>query len=194
MKRMVFFLLALMLLALPAAAEFRPEVDYGERMMAAVQRGDDAAGQLAETQRAEKQAALGLCYAPVRYDELSLLSRIIYAEAGCGWLPMDWKMAVGEVVLNRMASPEFPDTMREVLEQPGQYYGKNSAYFNGLRPSPACVEAAWRLLEGARVLGEPGVVFQSNYLLGSGVFREFYDPLLGSTYLCWSSHPELYRY
>ena len=54
-------------------------------------------------------------------------------------------MAVGEVVLNRMASPEFPDTMREVLEQPGQYYGRNNPYFNHLKPLPASVEAARRL-------------------------------------------------
>ena len=194
MKRILAVFLLAILLAVPAAAAYSPETDYMAQMMAAAQTGDTAAGAAAEILREEKIADLALAYPPVRFEELYLLAKIIYAEAGSAWLPMDWKMAVGEVVLNRVASPEFPDSVREVLEQPGQYYGKNSAYFNGLRPTAACVEAAWRLLEGARVRGEPGVVFQSNYLLGSGVFREFYDPLLGSTYLCWSSHPELYRY
>ena len=83
--------------------------------------------------------------------------------------------------------------MQEVLEQPGQYYGKNSRYFNSLKPSAECVEAARRLLEGARVLGQPAVVFQSNYRLGSGVYLELKDKYLGSTYLCWSSFPELYE-
>ena len=192
MKRILTILALLFLLGVPAAADYDPGTDYMAQMMAAVQRGDAAAGQEAEVRRAEKIADMGLAYPIVSYEELDLLSRIIYAEAGSAWLPMDWKMAVGEVVLNRVASPEFPDTVREVLEQPGQYYGKNSRYFNSLKPSAECVEAALRLLEGARILGEPGVVFQSNYRLGSGVFLELKDRYLGSTYLCWSSHPELY--
>ena len=192
MKRILAAVLLAALLTLPAAADFDPETDYLAIMMEAAASGDLEAGQAAERKRTEKLAALELDYPEICFEELWLLSKIIYAEAGSVWLPMDWKMAVGEVVLNRMASPEFPDTMREVLEQPGQYYGKNSSYFDRLRPSPECVEAARRLLEGARVLGEPGVVFQSNYRLGSGVYLELYDKYLGSTYLCWSSHPELY--
>ena len=30
-------------------------------------------------------------------------------------------VAVGEVVMNRVASPSFPNTIAEVLEQPGQF-------------------------------------------------------------------------
>ena len=184
--------LALTALAAPAGAAYDPDVDYMAAMSAAVTAGDYAAGAAAAAARAEKLADLELDYAPVDFEELWLLSKIIYAEAGSNWLDMDWKMAVGEVVLNRMASPEFPNTMREVLEQPGQYYGRGSRYFENLKPSAESVEAARRLLEGERVLGEPGVVFQSNYRLGSGVFLELRDSLLGSTYLCWSSRPELY--
>ena len=54
-------------------------------------------------------------------------------------------------------------------------------------------EAAARLLNGERVLCEPSVVFQANARIGSGVFRELRDSLLGSTYLCYSSRPELYE-
>ena len=195
MKRIcsVFCVLALLLAALaaPAAADWTPERDYLAEMCAAVCAGNWTAGCAAARARGEKIAALALPYRAVDFEELWLLSKIIYAEAGSVWLPMEWKMAVGEVVLNRMASPEFPDTMREVLEQPGQYYGKGSRYFDGLKPSPECAEAA-RRLEGERVLSEPGVVFQSNYRLGSGVYLELRDKYLGSTYLCWSSRPELY--
>jgi len=193
MKRMLIFLALTVLLVVPVSADYRPEEDYMAQMMAAAQTGNVEAGEVAAARRAKKIAALGLEYSPVEFEELYLLSKIIYAEAGSVWLPMEWKMAVGEVVLNRMASPEFPDTMREVLEQPGQYYGKNSRYFNSLKPSAECVEAARRLLEGARVLGQPAVVFQSNYRLGSGVYLELKDKYLGSTYLCWSSFPELYE-
>lgn len=192
MRRLITVFVLFSLLVLPAAADFDPDQDYMARMMEAVCQGDYAAGTAAEAARAEKMAALDLDNQAISFEELWLLSKIIYAEAGCAWLPIDWKMAVGEVVLNRIASPEFPDTMREVLEQPGQYYGKNSRYFDSLKPSPACVEAALQLLSGARILGEPGVVFQSNYRLGGGVYLELRDAALGSTYLCWSSHPELY--
>ena len=196
MKRLCSALCAALLLAalsLPAAADYSPRTDYMARMLEACCAGDYAAGSAAAAQRAEKIRAMGLSYPQIDFEELWLLSKIIYAEAGSVWLSMDWKMAVGEVVLNRVASPEFPDTVREVLEQPGQYYGKDNPYFDGLRPTRECAEAALRLLEGERVLGEPSVVFQSNYLLGSGVFLELRDPWLGSTYLCISSRPELYR-
>ena len=163
------------------------------RMLECAEANDLSAGLAAPRARDEKIAALGLPYQSIDFEELWLLSKIIHAEAGCAWLDLNWKMAVGEVVLNRVASPEFPNTMREVLEQPGQYYGKGSRYFECLRPSAESVEAALRLLEGERVLGESAVVFQSNYRLGSGVFLELRDSALGSTYLCLSSHPELYQ-
>ena len=53
--------------------------------------------------------------------DLDLLSRLIYAEAGCTWIP-DWvQQMVGSVVLNRVESEYYPDTIREVIYQPGQY-------------------------------------------------------------------------
>ncbi len=196
MKRFFSLICAALLaaaLALPASAQYSPSPDYMAQMLEAVCAGSYEVGRAAAAKRAAKIARLHLDYPPVDFDELWLLSKIICAEAGSAWLPMSWKMAVGEVVLNRMASPEFPDTMREVLEQPGQYYGKDNPYFDALTPSPACAEAARRLLEGERVLCAPSVVFQSNYVLGSGVFLELKDELLGSTYLCFSSRPELYE-
>ena len=82
--------------------------------------------------------------------------------------------------------------MREVIEQPGQYYGPSSTFFRNLRPSEEAARLAQRLLEGERVLNEPSVVFQANFPLGGGVFLHLIDSQLGSTYLCYSAHPELY--
>lgn len=194
MKRtFVFIALAFVLLSAKTSAAFEPETDYMKLMMEAVAAGDEAAGLAAEAARAEKIAALGMELPEISYEELNLLSKIICAEAGSAWLDLDWKMSVGEVVLNRIASPEFPDTMRGVLEQPGQYYGKNSPYFNSLKPFGESIEAAKRLLAGERVLCDSAVVFQSNGRQGSGVFRELRDAYLGSTYLCYSNHMELYE-
>ena len=196
MKRTFVLTLLLILLPVPpaatAAGEYQPETDYMAKMIEAAVAGDAAAGRAAQTSRDEKIAALGLAYPSVNYDELSLLARLIWAEAGSDWLDMNWKMSVGEVALNRVSSPEFPDTLHEVLSQPGQYYGPTEWYLDYLRPSRACAEAASRLLSGERVLNRPSVVFQSNAVLGSGVYVVLWDSLLGGTYLCDSYHMELY--
>ncbi len=104
----------------------------------------------------------------------------------------EWKLAVGEVVINRADSPEFPDTIKEVIHAEGQYANANTDYFKNLTPFEPCVEAAARLLSGERVLNEPSVVFQSGGVQGSGVYLELYSSYYGYTYLCYSSYPELY--
>ena len=91
MKRIFAFVCALALLAsalaCPAAAAYAPETDYMAAMCAAVAAGDYAAGAAAAAQRAEKIADMALAYPAVDFEELWLLSKIIYAEAGSVWLP-----------------------------------------------------------------------------------------------------------
>lgn len=53
------------------------------------------------------------------WDELELLAAVVEAEAGNQ--DMIGKRLVVDVVLNRVDSPLFPDTITEVLEQPGQF-------------------------------------------------------------------------
>ena len=171
---------------------FSADVDYSSQMIAAAVTGDYEAGLAAQQARDEKIASLGLEEESYTFEDLMLLSKIIYAEAGSEWLSDEWKMCVGEVVLNRVASPEFPDTIKEVLEQPGQYYGANSRYFNNLLPSERCVVAAMRLLNGERLL-EPSVVFQANFIQGGGAQTAVYDKYLGWTYFCYSTKLELYQ-
>ena len=99
-------------------------------------------------------------------------------------------MCVGEVVLNRVASPEFPDTLEAVVFQQGQYPCAQEPEFADLRPSRACAEAALSLLLGERRLA-PQVVYQSSRQIGPAFVR-FYDRRLGYTYFCESVYPELY--
>lgn len=194
MKKIMSLLLCLSLLpGIAAFAAGAEDTNYMEIMIQAAMEGDREKGEAAAQARNEKIDALGLDYVKIDFTELLLLSKIIYAEAGSVWLDENWKMAVGEVVLNRVESPEFPNTMIEVLEQPGQYYGKDNPYFNSILPSEACIIAAMKLLEGQRVLADPSVVFQSNYILGSGIHTQLYDEQLGYTYFCFSSRPELYE-
>ena len=175
-----------------ANAAYDPNTNYAQIMVQAAAAGDYTTGTAAEAARNEKISSLGLEVKPCTFNDLMLLSKIIYAEAGSEWLSDEWKMSVGEVVLNRVASPEFPDTIAEVLAQPGQYYGPNSRYFNNLIPSDRCVGCAMRLLNGERIL-EPSVVFQANFRQGGGVQSAYYDKALGWTYFCYSSRKYLYE-
>ena len=190
----ILTLTAALLLALSltpeASAAFDAQTDYMAVMISAAASGDTAAGRQAQRSRNEKIDALSLNNTKIDFDDMLLLARVMYNEAGSDWLSDEWKMAVGEVVLNRVASPEFPNSIYEVIAQPRQY--GNLAY-SSLRPSERCVKLAVNLLAGARVLNEPSVVFQSNFVQGSGVYRVFYDRLLGATYLCYSSYRWLYE-
>jgi len=57
------------------------------------------------------------------YDayDLDLISRVIMHESGNQ--PLEGKIAVGNVILNRVANPIFPDTVYEVLFQKNQFTG-----------------------------------------------------------------------
>lgn len=52
------------------------------------------------------------------YDR-ELLAKLVHAEAGGE--PMSGKIAVVDVVLNRVDSPEFPNNVHDVIYQPGQF-------------------------------------------------------------------------
>lgn len=194
MKKLISIIaLFCMMPLLMGAASYEPDTDYMSVMGESAVAGDAERGKQAEELRNAKIDAQGSTYPKVAWDELYLLSKIIYAEAGSDWLSDEWKMSVGEVVLNRVASAEFPSTIREVIYQPGQYYGSQSRYFETLRPDARCVGLAKRLLEGERVINDPSVVFQANFKQGSGTHTALYDKHLGWTYFCFSSRPELYE-
>lgn len=59
-------------------------------------------------------------YTDLYVDEETLLSAVIYCEAGNQ--SYAGKLAVGMVVLNRVKSSLFPSTIREVIYQKGQFY------------------------------------------------------------------------
>lgn len=174
------------------SADYDAETDYGRLMKDSCVAGDVLAGTKAANSRNEKIDDMSLTYDKIWFEDLWFLSKLITAEAGSSWLPVEWKVAVGEVVINRMNSPEFPDTISDVIFQRCQYYAAGSSYFTNLVPYEDCVDAAWELLNGERVLNDPSVVFQANFPQGSGTALYMHDNLLGSTYFCYSQYPELY--
>ena len=83
-------------------------------------------------------------------EDLDLLARVIYAEVGCTWIP-DWvQQMVGSVVLNRVASPYYPDTSYDVIYQPGQYAPTWDGSINKT-PDARTIENARYLLENSQI-------------------------------------------
>ena len=163
---------------------------YMEEMLQAVADGNVQQGQEAEKSRNAAIDALGSEEQKISFDELYLLARVIYSEAGSEWLSEDFRLCVGEVVLNRVASPEFPDTIYDVVYQKGQYAGVNTLKFAYLKPGRDCTAVALKLLQGERRM-VPAVVYHSGDVQGE-LFSMHSDRSLGNTYFCLSANLELY--
>ena len=110
------------------------------------------------------------------YDR-ELLARAIYAEAGCSWIPDDVQLSVGSVVLNRVQSGYYPDTIEGVLYDPGQYV-PSSLY--AAEPDERAYRNADALLSGGSVL-PANVLGQNGWGIGDGIYDTYYDETLGST-------------
>lgn len=111
--------------------------------------------------------------------DLDLLSRLVYAEAGCTWIP-DWvQQAVASVVINRVNSPVYPGSIREVIYQPGQYGPAWSGSIE--RPADArTIENCRKVLENGSTL-PAAVMGQNGTATGNGVYTTYYDSVLGTT-------------
>jgi spore germination cell wall hydrolase CwlJ-like protein len=82
-------------------------------------------------------------------DELDLLARLITAEAQGE--PYETKVAVGAVVMNRVKSSQFPNTIKEVIYQNIDGYYQFTPVVNGWIDKPAhsdCVQAAKEVIAG----------------------------------------------
>ena len=106
--------------------------------------------------------------------KVKLLAALIYCEAGNQ--PYKGKVAVGSVVLNRMNSKRFPNTLEGVIYQRGQFTpamtGKLARILPSGRIPGSCYDAAREALSGAKPLGN--VLFfntgYGNYKLGDHYF------------------------
>ena len=114
-----------------------------------------------------------------KYSEkdLRLLSAIIFCEAGNQCYA--GKKAVGIVVMNRVKSDKFPNTVEDVLYQSGQFTpaytgflsSSLSKYDRGKLPSK-CIKAAKEVLEGSRSVElNDKTVDMSSYLFFSRYVR-----------------------
>lgn len=113
--------------------------------------------------------------------DLYVLSHIINAEAGDDNCTHEHRIAVGSVVLNRVKSEEFPDTIEGVVFQAGQYSPTWDGRYE-LEPSEDSIEVAEMLLAEGSQLPED-CVFQAEFIQGSSVYQTF-STIYGTTYIC----------
>lgn len=101
---------------------------------------------------------------PVMADfdtDLWYLSRVIQAESG--YCSQEMQECVGSVVVNRVHDERFPNTIQEVIEQPGQY--ATADYLESHEPTQDVINVAVDLLEnGSKLPGD--VIYQANIILG----------------------------
>lgn len=80
-------------------------------------------------------------------SDLYLLSKMIHAEAEGE--PFLGKVAVGAVIVNRLHSPLFPKSIKEIIYQPRQFSPIADGRFNSITLiQPESVEAAQLSLKG----------------------------------------------
>lgn len=98
-------------------------------------------------------------------EALDIVARVVMGEAGgCPW---EHQVAVAAVVVNRVNSPYFPDTVREVVAAPGQY---TTLYLSGFdKTSRQCYEAAKVALDGTDEVPDD-VIWQAEFPQGTEVW------------------------
>lgn len=100
--------------------------------------------------------------------ELYLLACLINAEAGSNWCSDKMQYYVGSVVLNRVDSYEFPNTIYDVIYQKGQYACIDNGSINN-KPCDRALRIAEDLLTNGSVLPK-NVIFQAEFKQGNGTY------------------------
>ena len=152
-----------------AAAEEAARIEAEAQAKAAA---EEAARLAAEAQ----QAALAAQTAAISAEELKLLANIIYCEAGSE--SYVGKVAVGNVIMNRVKSASQPNTITEVVYAKGQFSpvrnGSLQRALSSDKADAACYQAAIEALAGAQPVG--GKLFfrrnngRSGQVIGHHVF------------------------
>lgn len=99
-----------------------------------------------------------------KQSDVALLAALIFCEAGNQ--PYDGKVAVGAVVMNRMNSSRYPNTLEGVIYQRGQFTpamtGKLARVLSSGRVPSSCYDAALDAMNGAKPIGN-ALFFNTRY-------------------------------
>jgi len=122
-------------------------------------------------------------------EDRDIIARVIYNEAGYGCTERHMEL-VGAVIVNRVESPLYPDTVYGVVTQAGQYHASyadaGSYYGRRARESDRweyCCDLAERALNG-EVDCPDNVLYQANFRQGAGVYEYGYTSY-STTFFCY---------
>ena len=142
---------------LEAEAQAKAAAEEAARLEAEAQAkaAEEAAQLEAEAQQAAL-AAQAAQTAAISAEELKLLANIIYCEAGSE--SYVGKVAVGNVIMNRVKSASQPNTITEVIYAKGQFSpvrnGSLQRALSSDKADAACYQAAIEALSGAQPVGD----------------------------------------
>lgn len=123
-------------------------VDTGETL-------EEIAEREAEEKAASKERFKDLGSYTSDISDLELLAALIYCEAGNQ--TDEGKLAVGAVVMNRLNSPSYPDTLRGVIGASGQFSPVASGFLARVlsknKVPQSCYDAAQKALNGESNVG-----------------------------------------
>lgn len=110
-------------------------------------------------------------------DDLFYLAAAVCREAGGE--SEEIQLLVANVIMNRVNSSLYPNTIYEVLTQYKQYgtmwkYGISFPDWADQKVKDQCYSVAKKILEGERYCPE-NVLFQAEFEQGSGIFKQFGD-------------------
>jgi hypothetical protein len=105
------------------------------------------------------------------WEDLSIIAKTIQHEANPEYCEWEHSLAVGVVILNRVASPYFHgDTVKEVVAWPGQYL---PSYTWGFENVPRlCYEAAKAVMDGDHDIPSD-VYWQAEFPQGVSIWKTF---------------------
>ena len=157
-------------------AEAQAKAAEEAAQLAAEAQAKAAAEEAARIAAEAQQAALAAQTAAISAEELKLLANIIYCEAGSE--SYVGKVAVGNVIMNRVKSASQPNTITEVVYAKGQFSpvrnGSLQRALSSDKADAACYQAAIEALAGAQPVG--GKLFfrrnngRSGQVIGHHVF------------------------
>ncbi|WP_054956584.1 cell wall hydrolase [Paenibacillus dakarensis] len=92
-------------------------------------------------------------------EELLILQKIVMAEAEGE--PYEGKVAVANVVLNRLRSANFPDTIKKVIYQKYQFSPVGNGRINRVKPNKETIKAVNAALNGHKAVSDDTYFFLS---------------------------------
>ena len=117
-------------------------------------------------------------------ENLNILAKVIKYEANPEYCEWEHSVAVGVVVLNRVASPWFSNTVKGVVSAPNQYLTTYTYGFDGI--PRICYEAAKAALDGDHDV-PADAYWQAEFKQGKEVWKTFKVDTgyyASTTYIC----------